>query len=335
MVGSSAAAGPPSPTLATDDPVLLGFAAEVGTEGPVAVEGARTRWSLGGDPAAGTRLVGAPAGIVDYVPDEMTVTVRAGTPVAELHAALAERGQRSGLPERGGTVGGAVAVGESDPRALGRGLVRTALLQVRYVSAEGRVISAGGPTVKNVTGFDLPRLVVGSLGTLGLLAEVILRTNPIPPVSRWLRADGVDPMAVHETLLAPSAILWDGSTTWVELEGHGPDVEDQQAVLASVGAFTPVETDPGLDPGTGPDAGLPVALPPHRWSLAPAELATLPGRSDDLGRFVAAIGLGLVFADRPQPARPLAGPEAELSRRLKANFDPTGRLNPGRNPADR
>ena len=175
----------PTPTLAMDDPVLRDFATEVGDTGPVAVAGARTRWSAGGDLHSDARVIDAPGGIAEYRPEEMTVRVRAGTPVAELHAALAEAGQRTALPERGGTVGGALAVGESDFRALGRGLVRASVLQVRYVSAEGRLINSGGPTVKNVSGFDLPRLMVGSLGTLGLLAEVILRTNPIPAVDRW------------------------------------------------------------------------------------------------------------------------------------------------------
>ena len=313
-------------TLAVDDPVLDAFAAEVGSDDPVAAEGHRTRWGVGGETAADVRLVRAPSGIVAYRPEEMTVTVRAGTPVAELHEALAERGQRTALPERGGTVGGALAVGESDPRALGRGLVRTALLQVRYVSAEGRIVSGGGPTVKNVSGFDLPRLLVGSLGSLGLLAEVILRTNPAPPTSRWLRADDIDPAVVVDRLLAPSAVLWDGAATWVELEGHGRDVEAQEAVLAALGPVTEVDPDP--------DTGLPVALPPHRWSLAPAELGGL-GEGSGTGAFVAAMGLGLVFAERPQPHRPLDPAVAEVSRRLKDNFDPTGRLNPGRDPATR
>ena len=82
----------------------------------------------------------------------MTILVRAGTTVADLHATLAEHGQRTGLPERGGTIGGALAVGENHLCALGRGRVREALLQVRYVSAEGRIVTSGGPTVKNVSG---------------------------------------------------------------------------------------------------------------------------------------------------------------------------------------
>ncbi len=326
MAGLGTGSGAARPTLATDDPVLANFAGEVGSEGPVAIEGGRTRWGLGGPPTAGTRLLSAPTGIVDYIPDEMTVTVRAGTMVAELQSALAERGQRCALPERGGTVGGAVVVGESDPRALGRGLLRDSVLQVRYVSAEGRIVSGGGPTVKNVSGFDLPRIIVGSLGTLGLLAEVILRTNPIPACSRWSRLVGIDPMAVNEQLLKPSAILWDGSTTWVQLEGHEADVVAQEAVLAELG---PIEA---VDPADeGPVPGLPVDLPPNRWSVAPGAIADLD--EIETGHFVATVGLGLVFAERPQPPRPIAAAAAVVSERLKQNFDPTGRLNPGRTPA--
>lgn len=313
-------------TLASTDPVLGEFAAEVGDAGPVSVAGNRTRWDMGGAIAEGATVLAAPTGIVDYSPDEMTVTVRAGTSVAELHAALAAKGQRSALPDRGGTVGGALAVGENDIRSLGRGLIRTSLLQIRYVSAEGRIISSGGPTVKNVSGFDLPRLMVGSLGTLGLLAEAIVRTNPIPSTSRWLAAAGSDPLAVQDALLAPSAILWDGETTWVQLEGHEADVDAQQRALAPHGTFA--------EASVAGDA-LPVELPPHRWSLAPADIPALATGSPDgeePGAFVAAIGLGLVFAENPQRPRPVEPQNERIAERLKENFDPSGRLNPGRNP---
>lgn len=309
-------------TLATADPVLTGFAEQVGDSGPVAATGAMTRWLVGGPVDETARLVTAPTGIVDYKPDEMTVTVRAGTSVAELHAALAEQGQRTALPERGGTIGGALAVGENDFRALGRGMLRTALLQIRYVSAEGRIISSGGPTVKNVSGFDLPRLMVGSLGTLGLFAEAIIRTNPIPAVSRWLVADRADPLAVYDTLLAPSAVLWDGQATWVQLEGHKADVDAQQRALAPLGTFTEVEAGEG---------GSPVTLPDHRWSVMPSQLPTF---GDLVGgeppSFVAAVGLGLVFAGHPQPARTVDPQVQIVADRVKQNFDPIGRLNPGR-----
>ncbi len=248
----------------------------------------------------------------------MIVKVRAGTPVAELSAALHERGQRTGLPDRGAgaTVGGAVAVGENHPSMLGRGSLRASVLQVRYVSAEGRLVTGGGPTVKNVTGFDLPRLLVGSLGTLGLLAEVIIRTNPIPAVTRWFVADDADPFLARDAVLAPSSVLWDGRRTWVELEGHGADVDVQASALVLVGSF--VETD-------GPPS-----FPEHRWSLSPAQLRALP---TDLGPFVAAVGVGLVFASRPQPPRRIDPVVARLDQAMKDNFDPTHRLNPGRRPA--
>lgn len=307
-----------STALATDDPILFDFAAEVGTDGPVAVAGGRTRWSAGGALAEGTRVLNAPNGIVEHRAEEMTVTVRAGTTVADLHAALAEVGQRTALPDRGGTVGGALVVGENDMRALGRERMRTALLQVRYVSSQGRIITSGGPTVKNVSGFDLPRIMVGSLGTLGLLAEVILRTNPIPPVSRWLAADGAHPRDVLETALAPSAVLTDGGTVWVELEGHGADVEAQVGELSRLAPFTDVAGPPEL---TG-----------HRWSLSPTEVLALHDGSSphDTGAFIGAAGLGLVWSAKPQPARPVDQTVRMLSQRLKQNFDPTGRLNPGR-----
>ena len=88
----------------------------------------------------------------------------------------------------GGTVGGALAVGRCGIRRLGDGPVRDTLLQARYVSAAGEVVKAGGPTVKNVSGFDLCRLLVGSQGTLGFLGEVILRTRPRPAASQWFAA---------------------------------------------------------------------------------------------------------------------------------------------------
>lgn len=308
------------PTLATADPTLLAFADDVGSEGPIAVAGGRTRWQTGG-PLAGAdvRVVTAPTGVVEYVPEEMIVTVRCGTSTAELNAELATRGQRTGLPDRGGTVGGALAVGENHLEVLGRGTVRSALLQVRYVSAEGRVVTGGGPTVKNVTGFDLPRLMVGSLGTLGCLAEVIIRTNPIPAVSQWFECSEAEPSAVLETLLAPSAVLWDGTTTSVLLEGHGPDVAGQAARLGALGSFAECDAKP--EP------------PGCRWSLPPGELSQIDRH--DTGAFVAAFGVGTVFAENPQPERPLTPAVQALNERVKFQFDPTGRLNPGRDPQRR
>lgn len=313
-------------TLASTDPILAAFADDVGAAGPIAVEGGRSRWALGGQPAGNPRILRAPTGIVSYIPEEMIVTVRCGTTVAELHAELATKGQRTGLPERvgpngPGTVGGAIVTAENHLEVLGRGTVRSSVLQVRYVSAEGRIVTGGGPTVKNVTGFDLPRLMAGSLGTLGCLTEVIVRTNPTPAVSQWLRSTDANPFTTQRALLSPSAIVWDGTATTVLLEGHKPDVEDQTTALGTVGTFEP------CPPFTEPDG--------HRWSLTPAQLADLAPRGRypyDTGAVTALIGVGTLWAERPQPVTSLPPEVQEVNNRVKAQFDPTGRLNPGRMP---
>lgn len=304
---------------------LAAFADEVGPSGRVAVEGGRTHWEVGGPLQPDTRLVWAPAGVVTHEPAEMVVRVRAGTPVAELLAATAIGGQMVPIdveqPEVA-TVGGALMVGWSGLRRLRYGPLRDTVLEVRYVSAEGKVIRAGGPVVKNVTGFDLCRLLVGSLGTLGLLAEVVLRCLPIPAASQWWRGEG-DPFDLGRRLYRPSSILWDGTTTWVLLEGDGADVAGQAAQVLGA-SFEQVEGPPPRPRG-------------FRWSANPATLPDLPGRLAGSG-WVAEVGVGTVHLTEAAASanadvvrrQPLPASLVALQRSIKERFDPTGRLNPGR-----
>jgi FAD/FMN-containing dehydrogenase len=290
---------------------LSAFAAEVGADDPVTCVGARCLWHVGGLVLPEAREISAPAGIDWIAPEEMTVSCGAGTPVADLEAALAERGQQVVLPAWG-TVGGVLAVGRSDHRRLGYGPVRDTLLQAGVVTADGEVAKVGGPTVKNVSGFDLARLLVGSVGTLAFLGDVILRTRPLPPAVAWFRAaEGTDPFALFRALYRPTSLLWDGTTTWALLEGHPTDLDAAVAMH-------------GLVPVEGPPT-----LPPHRLSMPPSGLRGLDGR------FVAEVGVGLVHLDEPAEAAPPPEEVLALHRRIKEAFDPTGRLNPGRDPLAR
>ncbi len=279
---------------------LSEFVSDIGSERPVSIAGLATR----GGPVDGVHTVMAPAGIEWVQPDEMTARCGAGTPVEELDEALAAHGQSVAIPPTG-TVGGALAVGHSGIRRLGYGPVRDSVLQVQYVNAWGKVVKAGGPTVKNVSGFDLCRLLVGSRGTLGFLGDVILRTRPRARFEQWF-ATTADPFELFPKLYRPTSVLWDGTTTWVLLEGHRGDVEAQ----ASANRLTVAEP-----PGVLPSGG--------RWSVAPSELRSLTGR------FVAEIGIGIVHHESPAFARPVDPAVAELHRRIKHEFDPHGRLNPG------
>lgn len=290
---------------------LESFAAEVGPDGPVAVVGGRTQWGVGGPCTEETRLVRAPAGVRGFDPADMTIRVGAGTPVTELDAVLAEAGQRVNLPlSPGATVGGVLAVGRDDIHALGRGRLRDALLEAVYVADDGRLVTAGGPTVKNVSGFDLCRLLVGSLGTLGLIGEVILRTWPRPTTQQWLSGP-CDPVELRRFLFSPSSILWDGHTVWVHLEGHESDVGTEAELALSLGC--------------GPTDG-PPSLPAHR---VPTGELKADGFS---GSYVVQVGTGSAYISEPFPLPETDPAVVALHQRLKAEFDPGGRLNPGRDP---
>ena len=305
------AAGRPAPFAAMD-----ALALEVGPTGPVAAVGGGTRGDLGGALDAGTRTVGAPQGILALCPEELVVTVGAGTPTTELEAALAEVGQMVALPvAEGSTVGGTLAAGHSSLHALALGPARDALLQARAVDAWGRVVTAGGPTVKNVSGFDLCRLLVGSLGTLALLGEVTLRTRPRWRAGVWV-AGVADPAGVLAAGAGPTALLWDGERVWAHLAGHTDDVAAAAARLAALGCDAVVDGPP--------------PLPPHRGSVAPSTVGELPAGHG--GGFVAELGVGTVHTQRAPEAPAMPRRLHELHCSVKARFDPDGRLAPGRSP---
>ena len=130
------------------------------------------------------------AGILSYEPTELVITARAGTPLVEIESALAQRRQAIACePPRfgGATLGGAVGAGLSGPRRATAGSLRDFVLGVKLMDGEGRELIFGGQVMKNVAGFDVSRLMVGSLGTLGLILEVSLKVMPLPVAEATLR----------------------------------------------------------------------------------------------------------------------------------------------------
>ncbi|TAK22697.1 MAG: FAD-binding oxidoreductase [Chloroflexota bacterium] len=156
------------------------------------------------------------SGIVEYEPADLTITVRAGTPLARVQATLAERRQFLPLDpdaRHGSTIGGVIAANASGPLRLRHGTVRDSLLGTRVATTDGVVAKAGGKVVKNVTGYDLNKLYVGSFGTLAVITEVTLKVAPFPDVERTIAARFADYRAaaratyrVLRSPLTPSAI---------------------------------------------------------------------------------------------------------------------------------
>ncbi len=131
------------------------------------------------------------AGIVDYEPTELVITARCGTPLAEIEAVLAERGQMLAFEPPhfgdGATFGGAIASGLSGPRRATSGAVRDFLLGAQLMDGQGQVLNFGGQVMKNVAGYDVSRLLAGSLGTLGLILQMSVKVLPLPVREATLR----------------------------------------------------------------------------------------------------------------------------------------------------
>lgn len=148
-------------------------------------------------------------GITEYDPSEFTFTALAGTPLREIAAALAERGQYlpfdPPLLDAGATLAGTVAAGLAGPGRFRFGGVRDFILGVRFVDGTGRLLRLGGKVVKNAAGFDVPKFFVGSLGRFGVLAEITFKVFPRPAATRTLRLDAATPEAAVQILTAAAS----------------------------------------------------------------------------------------------------------------------------------
>ena len=159
---------------------------------PLCIRGGGTKDFYGEPPQGEALSIAGLTGITSYEPSELVVTARAGTPLAELEAALAGKGQCLPFepPHFGtagaSTVGGMVAAGLSGPARASVGAVRDYVLGATLVNGRGEVLSFGGQVMKNVAGYDVSRVLAGSLGTLGVIAEVSLKVLPVAPAEATL-----------------------------------------------------------------------------------------------------------------------------------------------------
>ena len=155
---------------------------------PLRIAG-RSTWLEAGRPVRAVKTLSLrdDSGVVSYVPGDLTLTVRAGTPLSEIERVTREHDQWLPLDPYGpldGTIGATIATASAGPLSTGFGLPRDLLLGLEFVNGRGEVVRGGGKVVKNVAGFDLSRLMTGSWGTLGVITEVTLRLYALPATDR-------------------------------------------------------------------------------------------------------------------------------------------------------
>ena len=202
---------------------------------PLCIRGGGTKDFYGGEVRGDMLYTGDYRGIVDYEPTELVITARSGTPLAEVEAALRERGQMLPFepPHFGdaATLGGCVAAGLSGPRRASAGAVRDFVLGVRMLDGNATELKFGGQVMKNVAGYDVSRLMAGSLGTLGVLLEVSLKVLPVPPSETTLHLKQREAEAIAlmnrwgAQPLPTTATAWCGGDLGVRLSGARPAVE--------------------------------------------------------------------------------------------------------------
>jgi glycolate oxidase FAD binding subunit len=214
----------------------------------VDIRGGGTKSFYGGTPSGEPLDIRALAGISSYEPTELVVTVRAGTPLAELEAALAEHGQCLPFePPRfaaGGTVGGMVAAGLSGPSRASAGSVRDHVLGATLLNGRGEILTFGGQVAKNVAGYDVSRLLAGSFGILGVICEVSLKVLPANRFGATLRFDCGERQALEwlrqwaSQPLAVNGSSWHDDRLYVRLAGAAA------AVNAACGRMGGTALDP-------------------------------------------------------------------------------------------
>ncbi|HEV2609294.1 MAG TPA: glycolate oxidase subunit GlcE [Noviherbaspirillum sp.] len=309
----------------------------------------------------------AHTGIVAYDPTELVITARCGTPLAEIEEVLAGQNQMLAFEPphfgAGATIGGVVASGLSGPRRQAVGSVRDFVLGAVLMDGNGEVLHFGGQVMKNVAGYDVSRLLAGSLGTLGLILEVSLKVLPRPLLETTLRFEADEDDAIRRLNewggqpLPISACAWHGNVLIVRLSGAEPainaarlrmggeEVAQAEPFWAELREqanpfFTDLAPSESLWRLSVPSHVPPLSLPgeqliewggAQRWLKTDASATAIRAGAQQAG------GHATLFKGGDKSAgvfHPLAPAVARIHRNLKNAFDPAGIFNPGRMYSD-
>lgn len=303
--------------------------------------------------------VSAYRGIIAYEPSELYITVKGGTPLSVIETALAEKGQMLAFEPptfTSATAGGCLAAGLSGPRRQQAGAVRDFVLGVKLIDGRGQLLDFGGQVMKNVAGYDVSRLIAGSMGTLGLIAEVTFKVLPLP-VAEQTRCFALSESEAITKLnqwggqpLPISGSFWHDGQLWLRLSGAQAAVD---AACTKLGGTVTVNAEnhwKSIREQTHPAFNAPslwrLALPSATPALALEGLQAIEwggalrwyaGEDSAFRELASKAGGHAVLYRAPESLRlregtfaPLPPPLLALHRRLKKSFDPQGILNPGR-----
>jgi glycolate oxidase FAD binding subunit len=342
--------------LALRERVLAAKARQV----PLQLRGAGTK-DFYGESVSGEPLdLSGYCGVIEYEPSELVISARCGTSLAQIETALAEHGQFLAFepPCLGAdpTLGGVIATGLSGPRRLQVGPARDFVLGATLLGADGEVLHFGGRVMKNVAGFDVSRLLCGSLGIFGIMTELSIKVLPKPRVEETVRLEMPESHAI-ETFnrwagqpLPISAAAWYEGAAWLRLSGAEPAVQAARATIGGDRVFPTLATrwwnalrhysHPLFSDSTVWRVSVPPTAPPLSAPVAPlidwggalrwysGELQTVDVRA--LATAVGGTALRWRGEGPGSRFHPLSPAIAELHRRLKRSFDPDGLFNPGR-----
>jgi len=335
---------------------------------PLCIRGGGSKDFYGQDLAGNVLDTRIHSGIVDYEPTELVITARCGTPLSELEAALAGQRQMFAFepPHFGAaTLGGVVAAGLAGPRRAAQGLycgsVRDHVLGVKLMNGEGEALAFGGTVMKNVAGYDVSRVITGSLGTLGLILEVSLKVLPRPVASRSLRLALDEKSALAKLCewggqpLPITASAWSEGELTLRLEGAEAAVKSAAVKLGgeAVGveealAFWHALREQSASFFEGelplwrlslPSTAAPVALPgaqliewsgAQRWFRTGASPAEIRAAATQAGGHATLFRAGSLGKEGVSVFTPLTPVLAGIQSNLKRAFDPRGLFNPGR-----